>query len=83
MKIAHLAVGDHSFYLPPDEVEYVTAAASVSRATGEWLEFRDAGGHHVRLLIPPDVLLVVHEYEVEDASLEAGPHLWENLDFEI
>lgn len=83
MKIAHLAVGEQSFYLPPDEVEYVMAAAAVARANGEWLELRDAGGQHLRLLIPEHTLLVLHEYEVEEPDESGSPAEWENLNFDL
>ena len=82
MKIAQLAVGERSFYLPPDEVEYVLAAAAVARARGEWLELRDAGGQHLRLLIPQSALLVLHEYEVEDPR-DDDHTAWESLNFDI
>jgi hypothetical protein len=83
MRIAHLAVGDHSFYLPPDEVEYVMAAAAVARSSGEWFELRDAAGQHLRLLIPEGTLLVLHEYEVEDPSPPGEPNDWEDLNFDL
>lgn len=83
MKIAHLAIGDRSIYLPPDEVEYVMAAAVLARSSGEWLELRDAGGQHLRVLIPEHALLVLHEYEIEDPSPPGDPAEWENLNFDL
>jgi hypothetical protein len=83
MRIAHLAVGDRGFYLPPDEVEFVMAAAALARKTGEWLDLRDAGGKYLRLLIPTQALLVLHEYEVDDPDPGADTTDWTNYDYEL
>ena len=82
MKIAHLTIGDRSYYLPPDDVERVMSDAVAARAQGEWFAFDDAGGHHLHLLIPMQSVLAVHEYEVEDVGPENDPNDWLSFDFD-
>lgn len=82
MKIAHLAVGDRSFYLPPEEAGQTMAAAAEARRRGEWLDVRDAGGGHIHLLIPSNALLVLREYEIDDAEPEPDVNDWASFDYD-
>lgn len=70
MRVAQLEVGERTFALAPSEVEDVMAAAATARDRGEWLEISRPGGRHLRMLIPRQALVVVQEYEVDDADLE-------------
>jgi len=85
MRIAQLDVGDRSFYLPPGEVDHLVAAAAAARASGEWLEFHDAEGHLLRLLLPLEELLVLHEYETEELEDDpmADANDWRGLDYDL
>jgi len=84
MKTASLSVGDRSFALPPEEVERITSAAATARARGEWLEFRDAGGSRLRMLIPAEVLLVIQERETtDDFGPGDDPNDWGAFDYDV
>lgn len=82
MKLAHLAVGPRSFYLSLGEVEEVMAGAAEARDNGEWMEFHDAGGELWRLLLPHEMLLVVHEVERDIESLDE-PNDWSSYDYDL
>ena len=82
MKIAHLSVGNLSYYLRPDRVRQVMADAVAARADGEWFQFDDAGGNRLHLLIPEHAVLSLHEYEVEDAAPEHDPNDWVSFDYD-
>jgi len=82
MRLAHLAVGDRSFYLPIEEVEHVMADAAQAQEDHEWLEFLDAGGEFWRLLVPEQTLLVIHEVEREtDPGLDTND--WFSYDYDL
>ena len=82
-KVAQLAVGDRTFYLAPDDVATVMAAAVSARDSGQWLEFSDAGGNQVRVLFPSNSPIVIREYEVDEP--EAGPdgNSWSRFDYDF
>ncbi|MEP6477994.1 MAG: hypothetical protein ABJB03_01280 [Rhodoglobus sp.] len=80
MRIAQLAVGDRNFYVQPDDVESVLAAAAIARERGEWLDLRDAAGNQLRLLIPSQALLVLQEYEVAEFEPGEDPNDWAAYD---
>jgi len=84
MKSAYLTVGDRRFYLPPEEVDNVMLDAVAARDRGEWLDFHDAGGRRLRILIPPQELLLLQEYEVPEPEGDAAdPNDWSNFDYDI
>lgn len=83
MRIAHLAVGDRSFYVSPDEADQLLAAAAIARESGSWLNIRDASGRHFQVLIPTQMLLVFQEYEVEDVDAEHQPNDWASFDYDF
>ena len=83
MKIAHLAIGDRSFYFSPDDADQVLAAAAVARDRGEWFDLIDAAGNHVRLLIPSQVLLVYREFEADDSDRQLDPNDWASFDYDL
>jgi hypothetical protein len=84
MNIARLTIEGRSFYLPPDEVGVVMAAAAAARESGEWLQLVDAGSKRLRMLIPTQALLVLEEYEIEDRE-EVGVdgNDWAGLDYDM
>lgn len=84
MKVAYIEIGNRSFSLVPDEVEEVMAAAVTARATGEWLEFNDAAGRPLRMLLPLEALLVLHEYEIDEQEHpDIDPNDWGSFDFDF
>lgn len=82
MKVTHLAVGDRNFHLRTDDAESVMAAAVVAREKGEWLRIRDVGGSSLRMLIPTQTLLVMHEREADAHDLGADPNDWASFDYD-
>ena len=83
MKIAHLAIGDRSFYFSPDDADQVLAAAAVARERGEWFDLIDAAGTHLRLLIPSNALLVYREYETDDTDGHLDLNDWASFDYDL
>ena len=82
MRLAHLAVGDRSFYLPIEGVARLMADAAQAQEDHEWLEFLDAGGEFWRLLVPEQTLLVIHEVEREtDLGLDIND--WFSYDYDL
>ena len=66
MRIARFFVGDRSFELSVADVELVMGAVAGARGRDEWVEIVDARGSLLRLLIPSDMLLLIHEEEVSE-----------------
>ncbi len=76
MKIAQLAIGDHTFFLDPDDTSTVLEAVKVARNLGDWVTVHDAAGAPLQLLIPGEALLVFREYEtLEPDTDDTGPAL--------
>jgi hypothetical protein len=82
MRVAELAVGDRSYFLRPDEVERVMHDASVARDAGDWLEFHDAGGRTVHVLIPAAAVISLHQYEIEDLD-PGSTGEWTTFDYDL
>lgn len=86
MKVTYLEVGNRRFYLETGQVQQVMAAAAAARNRGDWIAFRDVAGRDVRILLPSDVLLVVHEYESDepgDGSADPDPNDWASFDYDF
>lgn len=84
MRIAHLAIGDRSFYLNPNEADEILSAVKVARESGEWISIHDAGGNALKLLIPQTSLLVFRFQDLPAADAysddDSGPG-WVDLDY--
>ncbi|MFC4242663.1 hypothetical protein ACFOYW_04695 [Gryllotalpicola reticulitermitis] len=85
MKNAYLAIEDRRFYLTPEHADEVAAAAREARERGDWLDFHDVTGGRIRLLVPHDALVVLHEYDVDDTPVPGDSDLndWRDLDYDI
>jgi hypothetical protein len=85
MRVARFTIGDRSFDVPLSEVGGVMAAVVTARGRGEWVEFVDARGSLIRLIIPRRTLLLIQEQEVGEVDQEraaAQPDEWPGFDFD-
>lgn len=81
--VVHLAIGEVGFDLPRQGIDELMRAAASAREHGEWLEFRDARGRYLRVLIPTQLLLVIREHDDADAGATApDPNDWAEFDYD-
>jgi hypothetical protein len=57
-------------------------AVAAARAGGEWLGLTTAAGSTVRVLIPKQALLVIREYEVDEAEHVDDDNDWAGFDWD-